>query len=123
MDVGILIALAVVAFGAGVWFYRITSHLHSIDDKLAPLILLHKKELIEYYLEKGVSPNPSLTPRKKYLIERLEDSTIGHQESQELVQLLKEDERKAKAAGNTDALVAVLGLVALVLIIASLSKQ
>ena len=70
-----------------------------------------------------ILPNPSLTPRKRYLIDKLEAVTISYQESQELVRQLRDDERKAKETGNTEALVAILGLIALVVIIASLSKQ
>ena len=122
MDLAILITIGVLAFGFGVWFYRITSKLTSLDRQLTPLIVLHKKELIKYYLEKGIIPNPSLTPRKQYLINKLEAGTISYSESQELATLLREDERKAKEAGNTEALVAILGLIALVIILANLSK-
>jgi len=123
MDLAILITVACLAFGFGIWFNRIRIRLNNIDKNLAPLVIIHKKQLIEYYLDKGIMPNPSLTPRKKYLIDSLESDTLSYQESQELVRLLREDERKAKEAGNTDALVAILGLIALVVIAASLSKR
>jgi len=123
MDLAILIAIGCVAFGFGVWFHRITTKLNTLDKRLIPLIIIHKKELLKYYLEKGVMPNPSLTQRKHFLVDKLEAGTIGYSESQELANLLKEDERKAKEAGNTEALVAILGLIALVVIWANLSKK
>jgi hypothetical protein len=79
--------------------------------------------LIKYYLEKGITPNPGLTPRKQYLVNALEAGTLSYGESQELAALLKEDEKRAKEAGNTEALIAILGLLALVVILASLLKQ
>lgn len=123
MDVAILITIAGLAFGFGGWFYRFKTKLDRIENELVPLILLHKKELIEYYLEKGVSPNPGMTPRKEYLIKGLEVGTISYGESQELAGILKREERQARATGNTDAVVAILGLKALVLVIAALSKK
>ena len=123
MDIAILITIAVLAFGFGAWFYRIKGRLDDIDKKLSPLIFLHKEELIRYYLDKGIMPNPSMTPRKEYLIARLEAGTISYQESQELGNLLRREERQARAAGNTDAVMAILGLIALVAVIAALSRQ
>ena len=54
MDVGILIAIGVLFFGFGVWFHRITNKLSNLDNRLTPLIFIHKEELIKYYLEKGI---------------------------------------------------------------------
>ncbi len=123
MELGIIIALALVAFGAGAWFQKIGNRLTTLDNKLAPLILLHQKELIEHYIKSGVSPNPGMTPRKQYLIDKLESSTLGIPEAQELSALLKIDEKKARDAGNKDALIAILGLIALVAVIAALLKE
>ncbi|MFW6105292.1 MAG: hypothetical protein ACOC7P_01775 [Chloroflexota bacterium] len=123
MDIAIVSTLVCLAFGAGIWFHRITNRLKDLDKKIAPLILLHKEELIKYYLDKGITPNPSLTPRKQHLIDALEAGTISYSESQELATLLREDERRAREAGNTEALIAILGLLALVIIFASLVKQ
>lgn len=123
MDLAIIISVGCLAFGAGVWFYRIKSQLNKIGKDLAPLIILHKNELIKYYLEKGVMPNPSMTPHKKYLIDRLEAGTMSYSESQELSKILKGEEAKAKKTGDTDALIAILGLIALVVVIASLLKK
>jgi hypothetical protein len=123
MDLGIIIALGVVAFGFGAWFVRITIQLNRLDKSLIPLIILHKEELLRYYLEKGITPNPSLTQRKQHLINALNAGTISYSESKELATLLKEDERRAREAGNTEALIAILGLLALVMILANLLKQ
>ena len=123
MDVAVLITIACLAFGFGIWFHRITNRLNNLDNQIAPLVILHKEELIKYYLEKGIISNPALTPRKQYLINALEAGTLSHSESQELATLLKEDERRAREAGNTEALIAVLGLIALVVILANLLKQ
>jgi hypothetical protein len=123
MDLGILITLIVLAFGAGGWFYRIEYKLNKMDKNFIPLTLLHKEEIIRYYLEKGILPNPSLTPRRQYLIDKLRSGTISQSELQELQTGLKTEEQKAKDEGNTDAVVAILGLIALVIIIAALSKK
>lgn len=123
MDLGIIIALASVAFAGGIWFHRTISRLDNIDKKLVPLIFIHKEELIKYYLERDIVPNPNITPHKKYLIDKLEAGTISYSEAQELSSILRREEREARRAGNIDALIAILGLIALVAIIASLSRQ
>lgn len=123
MDLGIMIALGVVAFGFGVWFLRIGNRLDKLDKSLIPLILLHKRELIDYYLEKGILPNPGMTPRKQYLMERLQSNTISVAEYHELLGLLNREKNEAQRTNNTDALVAILGLIALIAILASLSKR
>jgi uncharacterized membrane protein len=53
----------------------------------------------------------------------LSAGTISYNESQELARLLKEDERRAREAGNIEALIAILGLIALVAVLASLLKR
>lgn len=123
MDLGIIIALGVVAFGFGAWFIRIGNRLDKLDKSLIPLVLLHKKELIEYYLEKGILPNPSMTPRKEYLLSVLRAGTISLAEYEELSAMLEKEKQEAKRTGNTDALVAILGLIVLIAILASLSKK
>ena len=123
MELGVLIALATIAFGGGIWFHKIGTRLSSLDDKLTPLIILHKEELIKYYLERGILPNPGMSPRKRYLIDKLEANTISIIESQELSRALKSEEREARAVENNDALVAILGLIALVAVLAALSKK
>lgn len=123
MDLGIIIALGVVAFGFGAWFIKITSQLNRLDKSLIPLILLHKEDLIKYYLEKGILPNPSMTPRKQYLIDRLRAGTISLAEYEEMSAILEREKDEAKRTSNTDALVAILGVIALIAILASLSKK
>ncbi len=123
MDLGIIIALGIVAFGFGAWFVRIGNRIDKLDKSLIPLVLLHKKELIEYYLEKGVLPNPGMTPRKQYLLDALKAGTISLAEYEELSATLEKEKAEAKRTSNTDALVAILGLIALIAILASLSKK
>lgn len=123
MDLGVVISLVCLAFGGGAWSYRIKTRLDKIDNHITPLVILHKKELIEYYLEKGIMPNPGMTTRKKYLIDKLGVGTLSFSESQELSRVLKIEEKVAREAGNTDALIAILGLIALVAIIATLSQK
>jgi len=123
MELGIIITLITIAFSFGIWFHRISNRLDRVDKSLIPLVLLHKKELIEYYLEKGILPNPSITPRKQYLIDRLRTETISLAEYQELSTILKREKEEAKRANNTDAFVAILGLITLIAILVSLSKE
>ena len=123
MDLGIIIALGVVAFGFGAWFIKITRQINRLDKSLIPLILLHKEDLIKYYLEKGILPNPSMTPRKQYLIDRLRAGTISLAEYEEMSAILEREKDEAKRTSNTDALVAILGVIALIAILASLSKK
>lgn len=123
MDLGIIISLAVVAFGFGVWFMKINNRLKRLEDNLIPLTLLHKEELIRYYLEKGISPNPGMTPRKQYLLDGLKTGAISNAEYDELSTILKKEEAEARRTSNTDALVAILGLIALIAILVSLSKR
>lgn len=123
MELGIIIALGVVAFGFGAWFVKITSQLNRLDKSLIPLIILHKEDLIKYYLEKGILPNPSMAPRKQYLMDVLRAGTISSTEYQELAALLQREKREAQRTNNTDALIAILGLIALIAILVSLSKK
>ena len=123
MDLGIIIALGIVVFGFGAWFVRIGNQLDKLDKSLIPLVLLHKKELIEYYVEKGILPNPGMTPRKQYLLDVLRSGTISLAEYGELSAILKREEEEAKRTSNTDVLVAILGLIALIAILASLLKK
>jgi len=123
MDLGIIIALCVVVFSGGIWFQRIISRLNKIDSNLVPIIILHKEDLIKYYLDKGILPNPGMTERKKELIDRLEAGTIGLTDAQELANTLRAEEREARRTNNTDALIAILGLIALVAVVATLSRR
>ena len=123
MDLGVIIALCVVVFGGGIWFQKITSKLDKVDKSIIPLVILHKKELLEYYLANGVMPNPGMTERKRYLINRLESGTLSFAESQELSRMLKAEEQEARRVNNTNALIAILGLLALLAVVAALSKK
>ena len=123
MDLGIIIALGVVAFGFGAWFVKITNQLNKLDKSFIPLVVLHKEELIKYYLEKGILPNPSMSPRKQHLMDALRAGTISPAEYQELSTLLQREKQEAQRTNNTSALVAILGLIALIAILASLSKK
>jgi len=123
MDLGIIISLVIVVFGIGVWFNKINTQLKGIDNKITPLIILHKEELVKYYLEKGISPNPGMTPRKQYLIEGLRAGTISTQEYQELSAILQREKEEAERAKNTEALVAILGIIALLAVLYALSKK
>ena len=82
-----------------------------------------REEVIKYYLEKGILPNPGMTPRKQYLIDKLRNGTISITESRELSNILKREKAEAERGDNTDALVAILGLIALIAILANLSKR
>jgi len=115
--------VGVLTFGFGVWFHRLSTRLAVLQGNITPLVVIHKEELIRYYLEKGILPNPSLTPRRQYLIDKLRAGTISYDESKELADALRVEERKAKEEGNNDAVVAILGLLALVIILAALSKK
>ena len=64
-----------------------------------------------------------MTARKRHLIDKLESGTLSFSESQELSKMLKQEEKIARETGNIDALVAILGLIALVTIIAALSQK
>jgi tRNA(Ile)-lysidine synthase TilS/MesJ len=54
MDIAIIITLVCLAFGAGTWFYKIQTRLNDLDRQIKPLILLHKEELVKYFVEKGI---------------------------------------------------------------------
>jgi len=123
MDLGIIIALGIVTFGFGIWFNRISNRLTTIDSRLSPLVVLHKKEIIEYYLEKGILPNPGMTPKMEYLIDKLKSGTINSIESQELTNALNREKAEAQRKNNTDALVAILALIALIYVLNELSKK
>lgn len=123
MDLGILITIAVLAFGIGGWFVRLEYRLNKMDKIFIPLILLHKDELIKHYIEKGILPNPGMTPRKQYLLDRLKNNTISIDEYTELSAILQREKQEAQRTNNTGALVAILGLLALIAILSSLSKK
>lgn len=123
MDLGLLIAFGVVFFGFGVWFNRISNRLSTMDNRLIPLVALHKKEIIAFYMEKGIMPNPGMTPRMQYLIDKLNTGTISSEESQELTNSLNREKDEAQHKNNTDAVVAILGLIALLYVLNQLSKK
>lgn len=123
LELGIIISLIIAAFGIGVWFNRINNQLKKINNDIMPLILLHEEELIQYYLKKGISPNPGMTPRKQYLIETLRSGSITTNEYQELSAILQREKVEAEKAKNTDALVAILGIIALMGVLYALSKK
>jgi hypothetical protein len=56
MDLGIIIALGVVAFGFGCWFVKITSQLNRIDRSIIPLVLLHKEDGLNTTWKKEFCP-------------------------------------------------------------------
>lgn len=122
MDLGLLIAFGVVVFGFGIWFNRISNRLNTMDNRLAPLVALHKKEIIDFYLERGIMPNPGITPRMQELIDRLRNGTISSAESQELTNALNREKEEAKRRNNKDAIIAILGLIALIYVLNKLSE-
>lgn len=63
--------------------------------------------------------NLGMTERKKYLMDKLEANTINFAESQEFSNILKVEEKEARRINNRDALVAILGMQAL---LATLTK-
>jgi hypothetical protein len=123
MDLAILITIAVLAFGVGGWFVRLEYRLNKIDRNFIPLIFLHKEELIKHYIDRGILPNPGMTPRKQYLLDRLKDNTISISEYTELSTMLQIEKQEAQRTNNTEALVAILGILALIAILVSLSKK
>lgn len=123
MDLGILITIAVLAFGFGGWFVRLEYRLNKMDRNFIPLILIHKEDLIKHYINSGILPNPGMTPRKQYLLDRLKDNTISIAEYQELLVTLNQEKMEAQRTNNTEALVAILGLMALIAILIGLSKS
>lgn len=123
MDLGIIISLVIVVFVGGIWFNRISNQIRGIKDNITPLVLLHQEELLKYYLEKGILPNPGMTPRKQYLIEVLRSGTISTPEYQELSAILQIEKEEAEREKNTDALVAILGILALIGVLYALSKK
>lgn len=123
MDLGIIISLVIVVFVGGIWFNRISNQIRGIKDNITPLVLLHQEELLKYYMEKGILPNPGMTPRKQYLIEVLRSGTISTPEYQELSAILQIEKEEAEREKNTDALVAILGILALIGVLYALSKK
>lgn len=130
MDLAIIITLIVLAFGVGTWCARMEYKFNRLDDKfkksesnIIPLIMLHREDLIKHYIEKGILPNPAITARKQYLLDRLKNNTISVDEYTELSAILQREKQEAQRTNNVDALVAILGLLALVAILSSLSKK
>ena len=117
MDLAVIIALGVVTFGFGVWFNRISNRFNTMDNRLAPLVALHKREIIDFYLEKGIMPNPGMTPRMQDPINKLQAGIISTAESQELTSALNREKKEAQNKNNTDAVVAILGLIALIYVL------
>ena len=102
MDLGILITIAVLAFGFGGWFVRLENRLNKMDRNFIPLILIHKEELIKHYIDNGILPNPGMTPRKQYLLDRLKDNTISTNEYTELSTMLQREKQEAQRTNNME---------------------
>lgn len=130
MELGVIITLIVLAFGVGGWavrmeyrLNRIDGKLNKIDGKFMPLIKIHEPEMIKYYVEKGISPNPGMTPRKQELLDRLQAHTITIAEMEEFTAILNREKEEAERAHNSDAFVAILGLLALLAVLIILAKK
>ncbi|MDD5093603.1 MAG: hypothetical protein PHV74_04380 [Dehalococcoidia bacterium] len=122
MELGVILVLVFGAVAA-VWFYRLNTRSNDTHRYIAPLIVLRKEELMNNYLQKGVLPNSVVSHRKQYLIDKLEADTIGYLEARELIKVLKMEEAEARRTANEDALVAILGLAALLAMVAGLSTR
>lgn len=122
-DVGVIVTLCALTFGFGVWFNRISNHLGKIDNTLAPLVILHKEQIISYYLEKGIMPNPGMTPRMEELIKRLKAGTITPAESQELARALDKEKKEARNKDDEEAVVAILALLGLLWVLSEIGKK
>jgi hypothetical protein len=59
----------------------------------------------------------------QYLVDKLRSGTASSAESQELQKALVRETEEAKRKNNTDALVAILGLIALLYILNQISKK
>lgn len=64
-----------------------------------------------------------MTPRKQELLNRLQAGTINVAENQELLVILNQEKAEAERTHNTEALVAILGLIALVAALIALSQK
>ena len=123
MDWGLIITIVVLAFGVGAWFARLEYRLNKMDKNFVPLILIHREELLKHYIDSGILPNPGMTPRKQELLNRLQAGTISVAENQELLVILNQEKAEAERTHNTEALVAILGLIALVVTLIALSQK
>ncbi len=130
MNLGIVITLVILAFGAGGFFARIEYRLNRLEEKLnkmdgkfIPLVTIHQLEIVKYYVERGILPNPGMSPRKQYLLDRINSHTISLAELQELNDMLDKEKQEAERVGNKDAWVAIMGLLALVAVLIILAKK
>ncbi len=119
----IMITIAIVTFGFGVWFYKINMRMDKIEKNQTPLVVLHKKEILTWYLENGILPNPGMTPRKKYLLDKIQDNTVSYDELQELSRMLDIEQKEAEQKNDTNTLLAILALIALVYALSKMAKK
>lgn len=117
--IGLLITVAVVAFRMGRYFKGIESRLDSIEPSVRLLLLIHSKEIIQYYkTHRIVSLNPGPNqPEKDVLLRKLGDGTITRNEALKLEEILRQEEARARVAKAIGAIIAIGGLLLLIKII------
>ena len=125
IDIGILLTLLGCAYVFGGWKNDVEYRIKNIEKPIGYLILLHKDEFIDQYMEFWGTENKSNPHTDKgYLLRKLKDSTITYEESIRLQAILEDERRIARERGSTGGLLAIGALLLLIAIfIDSLSEE
>ncbi len=107
--IGVAVAAGVAIFRFGRWTYKTDVRLDRVEGGLGALLMIHRKELVNFYLEETPSSSNPHPTEKDLLLIKLSQGTITYQESQRLQQLLQQEQ--AEATGKS--LVAIAGLLLL----------
>jgi len=119
----VLIASCGLFYTFGRWQENIKRQFEKIEKPLKLLLLIHRKELVDSYFDFfGIKSNPHLD--KEFLLRKLRDGTITHEESLRLKTILEEEKKQAeKKGGNIGGLLIILGLLLLLAILLGGDEQ
>jgi len=110
------LALAGLIYGIVSFFARV----NRIDRSVQALVIIHTKELIEFYKKTGTSLfNPNSSTEKDALLDKLERGILTVEEADKLERILKKEELEAKRKGQTMAVLAIGALLALILLLSA----
>ena len=114
----VLITGAYGVYRIGRWTKGVEGKLERVEESTKALILIHTKELVDFYIKSWGSmhkSNPST--EKDILLRKLRDGTISREESLRLKQILEKERIAALAAGAILTALAIGGLLLLLAIL------
>lgn len=116
--VAVLITVALGFYRVGRWTKAIEERFKKIESPVQLLVVLHRKEIIDFYSRSwGSAHRSNPSTEKDILLRKLRKGTITRDESLRLREILENERRMAIRAGAIMAALAIGGLLLLIAII------